>query len=441
MTKHRNNGLRKFCKHLRREWARCGCPWHFSFRGIRLSLNKQCEKPPGYEMSKTEAEGLRDQLRADIRSGEFNKPVEPPPADIRLTVGDVADEYVKKHVHALGRRPGPVKAALNYLRIIRATPVPAGGGTTVAFEAKPIAEVTKADVEAVRDARRAVLTERAARRTAKAKGASLWRQALPGVRGGEVGIEHMMAILRHLFRWGIREGYLDATPFERHGQVVVQVRTQKKQHRRRRLDAESKEEERLLAAACPKGRTEFMAGHLRDLIVAALETGCRRGELLSLQWNQVKEQMRFIDLPADKTKTADPRLVPITAKLRAVLEYRKIGPDGKELGPDAYVFGNEVGESVGRITTAWNAACRRAGIEDLHFHDLRHEFISRLLEAGVAIHKVRDWAGHRNIATTGLYANTTLTHLEDARKTFEAYAPMDGRSTKNTESAQSDRTQ
>jgi hypothetical protein len=46
-----------------------------------------------------------------------------------------------------------------------------------------------------------------------------------------------------------------------------------------------------------------------------------------------------------------------------------------------------------------------------------------MLEAGVAIHKVRDWAGHRNIATTGLYANTTLMHLEDARKAFEAHAP------------------
>jgi len=69
-----------------------------------------------------------------------------------------------------------------------------------------------------------------------------------------------------------------------------------------------------------------MAGHLRHLTVAALETDCRRGELLSLQWKQVKREMRYPNLPADKTKTNEPRLVPVTARLRAVLEYRRRGP-------------------------------------------------------------------------------------------------------------------
>jgi integrase len=128
-----------------------------------------------------------------------------------------------------------------------------------------------------------------------------------------------------------------------------------------------------------------------------------------------------LDLPADKTKTNEPRVVPVTARLRSILEARRVGPDGREQGPDAYVFGNAFGERVGRIYMAWRATCRRAGIEDLHFHDLRHEFISRMLEAGVPIHKVRDWAGHRNIATTGIYANTTQAHLDEARRRFEEH--------------------
>jgi integrase len=355
--------------------------------------------------------GARDRLRAEIREGALVAAPKAIAAPATVTFGAVADEYLKKHVRASGRRPGPTLAAENYVRIIRATPLCADG-KTISFEDKPITAITKADVEAVRDARR----ERA-----RSNGAKPGRLVLPGARGGEVGVEHLMATLRGLFRWAVREGHADATPFERNGQVVIQTRTQKKQHRRRRL--EPGEERRLLEAACPKGRAAGMEGHLRDLIVAALETGCRRGELLSMQWSQVKgEGMRHLDLPAEKTKTSEPRKIPITASLREVLERRRLGPDGKAHGPDAHVFGDETGGRVGRITTAWNATCRRAGIEGLRFHDLRHEFISRLLEAGVAIHKVRDWAGHRSIATTGIYANTTLAHLEDARRAFEARA-------------------
>ena len=111
--------------------------------------------------------------------------------------------------------------------------------------------------------------------------------------------------------------------------------------------------------------------------------------------------------------------MPITARLRAVLDFRRIGPDGKEHAPDAYVFGDEVGGRIKYVRTAWKAACRRAAIEGLTFHDLRHEFTSAMLDAGVPIHKVRDWVGHKNIATTSIYANTTLSHLSDARAIFE----------------------
>jgi integrase len=170
------------------------------------------------------------------------------------------------------------------------------------------------------------------------------------------------------------------------------------------------------------GRALGMASHLHDLIVAALESGCRKGELLSLQWWQVRTTngvTDYIDLPADKTKTSEPRKVLITSRLRAILEYRRIGPDGRELPADAFVFGDEAGGRVKYVKTAWRAACRRAGIEGLNFHDLRHEFTSAMLDAGVPIHKVRDWVGHRNIATTSIYANTTLSHLSDARTVFE----------------------
>jgi integrase len=79
------------------------------------------------------------------------------------------------------------------------------------------------------------------------------------------------------------------------------------------------------------------------LIIAALETGSRLGELLSLQWHQVHGNDNVLLLPASKTKTAVARDVPMTTRLKAVLEMRRHGPDGQEHPFDKYVFGNEVG--------------------------------------------------------------------------------------------------
>lgn len=60
------------------------------------------------------------------------------------------------------------------------------------------------------------------------------------------------------------------------------------------------------------------------------------------------------------------------------------------------------------IKTAWRATCRRAGVEDLHFHDLRPEAGSRWLDGGVPLHVVRDWLGHTSVAQTSTYRATTV---------------------------------
>lgn len=79
------------------------------------------------------------------------------------------------------------------------------------------------------------------------------------------------------------------------------------------------EEARLLGVADP---------YTRDLIVAALETGCRGGELRSLQWHDVQDDV--LVLTAEKTKTKRKRLIPISATLRKMLDRRRKGPDGVE---------------------------------------------------------------------------------------------------------------
>jgi integrase len=80
--------------------------------------------------------------------------------------------------------------------------------------------------------------------------------------------------------------------------------------------------------------------HLYALIVAALTTGCRKRELLSMRWSQVREGPKpEIRLSASNTKTDKPRAVPLTPRLKAVLAMRRTGPDGEPNGPDTFVFG------------------------------------------------------------------------------------------------------
>ena len=205
------------------------------------------------------------------------------------------------------------------------------------------------------------------------------------------------------------QGYVDQTPFQLHGVPAIKLNGRAERPRTRRL--EDGEEERLVRHAPP---------HLRDLIIAALGTGFRRGELLSLRWSDIKWSANVILLLADVTKPHQARDVPMSRRLRAVLDMRRHAPDGTRHGPDQCVFGNGVEEPVKSVRTAWENTCRRANIEDLHFHDLRREFDSLLRETpGMSDHEVRDWLGHGNITTTSRYLSTTRVGLQQALHRFE----------------------
>ena len=124
--------------------------------------------------------------------------------------------------------------------------------------------------------------------------------------------------------------------------------------------------------------------------------------------------------PGRENKTAEARVIPVGPNLRAVLELRRHAPDGKDHPSAAHVFGNEVGEPVKSIRTAWELTCERAEIRDLHFHDLRREFASRLLESHADLHDVQMFLGHAAITTTSRYLQSTPVRLERALARLEA---------------------
>jgi integrase len=234
-----------------------------------------------------------------------------------------------------------------------------------------------------------------------------------------IGASRDLALLRAAYNWAVLGDLVPATPFKVGGVSAVQVKP-REEGRTRRL--QPGEEARLLAA-CDPGLTKN--GHrpwpgnrqLRDVVVAALETACRIGELLSLQWSQVREDLF---LPAGKTKAKKPRRVPISMTLRAVLESRQLDPAGERFGPDAFVFGDEIGRRRASVDKAWLLACGRAGIMDLHIHDLRREAGSRWMDAGVPLATIQRWLGHYNIAQTSTYLAATGGGDADAMRLYEA---------------------
>ena len=106
-------------------------------------------------------------------------------------------------------------------------------------------------------------------------------------------------------------------------------------------------------------------------------------------------------------------------RLVAVLDMARYGPAGHLFGPEAYVFGSAVGARTKSVKAAWGTLCRKTGIRDLHFHDLRHEAGSRFLEAGWPLHEVQYMLGHADIKTTSTYLNVTLPRLHQSMRRFD----------------------
>ena len=147
--------------------------------------------------------------------------------------------------------------------------------------------------------------------------------------------------------------------------------------------------------------------YLKPIVITALNTGMRRGEILNLTWDRVDFKNRIILL--DKTKNGDRREIPINKTLLNALSgiVRNIKTD--------YVFYNpETLKPYNEIKRSFNTALKKSHILDFHFHDLRHTFASRLVMAGVDLTTVKELMGHKDIRMTLRYSHLSQAHLKQA---------------------------
>lgn len=138
---------------------------------------------------------------------------------------------------------------------------------------------------------------------------------------------------------------------------------------------------------------------LAAIIRLALETAMRQGELLGLEWERINLRSRIIHLA--ETKNGSKRDVPLSVKARNVLmqlEPRANGP----------VFGY----TSNGLKSTWRFMLKKIGIEDLHFHDLRHEAISRLFELGTLdVMEIASISGHKSLSMLKRYTHLRATKL------------------------------
>jgi len=236
------------------------------------------------------------------------------------------------------------------------------------FSETPIGQITKNDIARYRKDRHQDHRRKQKKETPKPL--------------SETTINRDVEVIRHLLFWAVDEGIIPSNPIAR----IRMVR-----ERGKRRPVMSVAEELKLLDAC--------SDHLRPIVIAALDTGMRRGELNNQIWEDVDFDRNLLSVSHSKTAEGEHRHVPLTTRVRAMFD---------ELRKDSGFIFTYRGQPIRRPKTGWAAALRRAGLPPYRLHDLRHAFNSRLVEVGVIADIRKALMGHSG----GEDVHSRYTHIE-----------------------------
>ena len=212
-----------------------------------------------------------------------------------------------------------------------------------------------------------------------------------GKRESEISfrsVNYETVILHHFFNFCIEKGYLDKNP----------VSGIKRLNELSRLKTLSDGDIQKLICSATNKLT-------RNLITFLIYTGCRKGEALNLKWDDVDLQNDVIAVKGTKTKYD--RYIPISKPLKSIL-------GGIEKNQDClYVF-NINGAKLTDFKRSFHTACRNAGLKDLHIHDLRHVFASKMVMNGTSLYITGELLGHRTTQMTKRYSHLVPETLKKA---------------------------
>jgi integrase len=237
------------------------------------------------------------------------------------------------------------------------------------------------------------------------------RNSNPAIK--DATINRDVSTLKHILFWGVDEQLLAANPLARMKMA--------RERRTRRQVLSLAEEQSLLQAA---------KNHLYAMTIMALDTGMRRGEITSQRWEDLDFAQKVLFVTHSKTPEGESREIPLTNRLYTYLhEHRK---------PEGLVITFR-GRPVRIIKRTWKTALKNASLRHVRFHDLRHSFNTRLMEAGVLQEVRMALMGH----SPGSKVHAIYTHIElpvkrEAIRKLDQWVKDQQQQTKEAEHANSE---
>jgi len=363
---------------IRKREGRRGVTWQIDYldpNGVRVRQSFKKRKDAEAEL------GKRVSLIAEKRYLDIKK-------DYTTTLGQLIEKYMENFKHLRSYRT----SKSHYLENIKGH----FGKDTL------LSRIEYMDVESYKNRLRTKATQRNGVRTI-------------------ASINREMSCFRHLMRKAVSWKMMGKSPFA-DGESLLE-----KENNARKRFLSQDEITRLLAELKPKSL-------VYRVVFCALNTGMRRGEILNLRWEEIRNGFIYLT----ETKTNERREIPINDDLGAMLDEireeqrtprRKVVPIAPlfqvtrepQESPSPHVF-IYAGKKVGRVPVSFYSALKRAGIENFRFHDLRHTFASHLVMRGASLKEVQELLGHKDIKMTMRYAHLAQENKKTAVSLLNGFA-------------------
>jgi len=322
--------------------------------------------------SKSAAKELEDKFKTEVRSGKYAK-VQLQKKQ-RILFSAAMKDYLEKTEtgHKTNRSFKTIAGRGNHL--------------CAYFGAMLLQQIGPDDVSAYKTKREAEIRKRCEKLKHAVSFASINRE---------------MALLRRLFNWYRTQKRVKLdNPVTGIGFYKEVART--------RVLTEDEEKRFFMDGGAPE--------HVQNVVTIALSTGMRLNEILTLE----KKDVLLCDIGGTvtlrDTKNGESRKIPLTNDLTGM--FKRIIDNSLEASP--YVFASpRTGKPMLDIKTSFVKSCKRAKIDNLHFHDLRHTFCTRLANEGVNPFIIMQIAGHKDTKTAQRYCNPTSEHLMAAMAKIE----------------------